>query len=127
MYSCTGEHNTYSPSLHLPTGCFQKGFYPTSLQEANFRGLRTHPHDVPPLFKMHCLYMQYIDRLYGNRFYGRGHNLVQELSRRYDAALQDVDVLVMPTLPYVAPRFPPARCSVNGQLVCGYFEELKPE
>ncbi|KAK7488411.1 hypothetical protein BaRGS_00020385 [Batillaria attramentaria] len=89
---------------------YTKGFYPASMQEATFRGVSTHPHDIPPLVKFYSMYGEYMTQLYGhgNKFYAKANNLVMELTRQYDAALQKFDVIVMPTLPYVATKIPPA-------------------
>ena len=37
------------------------------------------------------------------------------LRRAYDRWLQVYDVLVMPTIPFVAKKFPDRRCSVSGK------------
>ena len=59
-----------------------------------------------------------MQRLYGNKFYAKGQNLVLELGRKYDAALEEVDVLVMPTLTHTASKIPPADSSYTGVCVC---------
>ena len=41
-----------------------------------------------------------------SRHYAMARNLVVEVRRQYDAALSDVDVLLMPTVPMVAPPIP---------------------
>nr|KAG5700740.1 hypothetical protein BaRGS_029105 [Batillaria attramentaria] len=58
----------------------------------------------------YSMYGEYMTQLYGhgNKFYAKANNLVVELTRQYDAALQKFDVIVMPTLPYVATKIPPA-------------------
>ncbi|XP_076442330.1 urethanase-like [Babylonia areolata] len=104
-YKCMVESNG--------TGYFAKGFYPTSMQESMYRGRTAYPHDIQPLYKCVSLFFKYIDRLYGNRFYAKGQNLLCELDRRYNAALEEFDVLVMPTLPDVAAKMPPADCSFD--------------
>jgi amidase len=43
--------------------------------------------------------------------YGRAINAIRQLKEEYDKALQDVDVLVMPTLSFVARRHAPAGSS----------------
>jgi amidase len=40
------------------------------------------------------------------RHYAMARNLAREVRRQYDAALADVDLLVMPTVPMVAPEIP---------------------
>ena len=49
---------------------------------------------------------EYITRNYGNKFYAKCQNLIIELTRAYDAALEKYDVIIMPTLPYKAPKLP---------------------
>ncbi|KAK7488407.1 hypothetical protein BaRGS_00020381 [Batillaria attramentaria] len=97
-------------------GYYSKGFYPMSLQETTRRGVTSRPHDIPPLVKCFSLYGEYMTQLYGhgNKFYAKANNLVMELTRQYDAALQKFDVIVMPTLPYVAQKLPAAGCSMYG-------------
>jgi amidase len=41
-----------------------------------------------------------------SRHYAMARNLVFEVRRQYDAALADVDLLLMPTVPMVAPPIP---------------------
>ena len=35
---------------------------------------------------------------------------------RYNEALKEVDVLIMPTMPYVATKLPPKDCSITGKI-----------
>nr|KAG5700739.1 hypothetical protein BaRGS_029104 [Batillaria attramentaria] len=64
----------------------------------------------------HCLLDggEYMTQTYGrsNKFYAKANNLVMELTRQYDAALHKFDVIVMPTMPYLATKLPPADCSL---------------
>lgn len=83
-----------------------KGFYVESFQEALFRGYQTKSGDMSDIMKYLCLYCEYVNKRYGNKFYARSQNMSILLSRAYDAALQTYDVLVMPTLPYKAPKLP---------------------
>src|SRR5262249_56805244 len=48
-----------------------------------------------------------IDNYHG-RYYAMARGLALELAAAYDAALDGLDVLVMPTLPIVATAIPPA-------------------
>ncbi|KAK7488412.1 hypothetical protein BaRGS_00020386 [Batillaria attramentaria] len=110
-----GFYGTYQCMFkNSGVGLFNKGFYPTSLQEAFFRGYTTHPHDTPPAVKFLAMVAEYIDRLYGNKFYGKGHNLVLELTRQFDEALEEFDVLILPTLPYTATKLPTPDWSFEG-------------
>lgn len=47
-----------------------------------------------------------MSRNYGNKFYAKCQNLILDLTRAYDAALEKYDVIVMPTLPYKPPKVP---------------------
>jgi amidase len=61
--------------------------------------------------KLGMLIGEYMSRAYGNRYYGRAHNLARLLADRYDEALARVDVLVSPTLPFLPPRRPSANAA----------------
>ena len=60
------------------------------------------------------LYGEYISRNYGNTFYGKGQNLSTLLKEAYDKMLDKYDVIVMPTLPYKAPKLPEKTASLTG-------------
>lgn len=92
------------------------------MMQATRQGVLTRPHDLDPFSKFGCLTKEVMTRLYGrgNTFYAKANNLRLELTRQYDVMLQQVDVLVMPTLPYVATKIPPAQCSFYGERTC-YF------
>jgi amidase len=49
---------------------------------------------------------QYMQEHYHGRYYAKGQNLARLLTQAYDVALQDCDVLVMPTLPMKATVLP---------------------
>lgn len=85
--------------------------------DAAFRGYKTYPQDLQPLVKFFAMYNEYIGRLYGNRFFAKGQNLILGLTGVYDMALEEFDVLVMPTLPFAAPKIPPADCSFEGRFL----------
>ena len=45
------------------------------------------------------------------RYYGKAQNLVRHVTRKYLEALEEVDLLLMPTVPMKAQPIPPADCS----------------
>jgi amidase len=52
----------------------------------------------------------------GGRYYAMARHLARELRAAYDAALDEFDVLAMPTLPYTARKIPPAEVSLTDYL-----------
>ncbi len=71
------------------------------------RGRREHADALPETVKATMFCGRYtIDRYHG-RYYAMARNLALDLTAAYDAALAEVDVLVMPTLPIVATGIPP--------------------
>ena len=78
------------------------GLYDPELIEHFSRGLRRHAAEMSVTLKMATILGRYNLDQHANRYYAMARNLALELSAAYDAALADVDVLVMPTLPVVA-------------------------
>jgi len=54
---------------------------------------------------------QYMQDNYHGRYYAKAQNLARSLRAAYDAALQQADLLVMPTLPMKATPIPPPTAS----------------
>ena len=67
-----------------------------------------------------ALECEYIGRNYGNKFYAKCQNLAILLKRAYDAALDNYDVIVMPTLPYKVPKLPDKTWSIIGMIKIFY-------
>ena len=55
---------------------------------------------------------------YHGRFYAKAQNLARSLKAAYDAALNDVDLLLMPTLPMKATRIPKPDCAREEIVQC---------
>ena len=62
---------------------------------------------------------------YHGQYYGRGQNLARLLRKAYDDALKDYDVLIMPTLPFVAQKLPGMKLSFEGKRKHILFVYLK--
>ena len=92
-----------------------KGHYTTSLLDAYAHGLRTRANGLPDTVKLFMLLGRYMHGRYHGRYYAKAQNLVRSLTAAYDAALEDCDLLVMPTLPLKATQLPPpdASCEEN--------------
>ena len=87
------------------------GRYDPDLIDHYARGRREHADDLPETVKMAIFAGRYAIDTYHGRHYAMARELAQELTAAYDAALAEVDVLVMPTLPIVATAIPPAGCT----------------
>ena len=88
-----------------------KGFYTTSLLDNYRQGLLTRANDLSETVKLVVLFGEYLHRNYGGRHYAKGQNLAHVLREAYDGALEEVDLLVMPTLPLRPTLIPPLDCS----------------
>jgi amidase len=71
------------------------------------RGRREHADAIPETVKATMFCGRYAIDRYDGRYYAMARNLALDLAAAYDAALAEVDVLVMPTLPIVATDIPP--------------------
>jgi amidase len=85
-----------------------KGHYSTSLLDAYGRGRVTRADDLSETVKLVMLTGEYMRESYHGRYYAKAQNLARKLTAAYDAALESVDLLVMPTLPMKATPLPPA-------------------
>ncbi len=102
------------------TGTGWKGWYPTSMGDAFWRGWRASPRTLPPTAQMVALVGRYLSDTYGNHYYSTAQNLVPSLTAAYDRALSEVDVLVMPTTTTTAPPLPPEGASVVESLIASF-------
>jgi amidase len=100
------------------------GLYDPELIEHFARGRREHAAGLSVTLKMTTILGRYSLDRHGNRYYAMARNLALELAAAYDAALADVDVLVMPTLPVTAFDIPSG--AVNPQEVMSYTAGLMP-
>jgi len=63
--------------------------------------------------KVLMLAAEFFSQTYSGRFYGRSQNLIRRMRVEYDAALQEVDLLVMPTTPQRPTALPDANASIE--------------
>jgi len=78
------------------------GLYDPELIESFSRGRSRHAAEMSVTLKMTTILGRYSLDQHGNRYYAMARNLALDLAAAYDAALADLDVLVMPTLPVIA-------------------------
>ncbi|XP_041349794.1 amidase-like [Gigantopelta aegis] len=98
---------------------FSKGFYASSMQEAMTRGLQARPYDMSSTCKMMYIAGEYLNQKYGNKFYTKGHNLNLVLTKAYDEALKQYDVLILPTITCKPEKLPLEGCSTTELLQRG--------
>ena len=61
-----------------------------------------------------CMFLgEYFQEVYRGRFYGKAQNLMRRVEDSYLAALEDVDLLLLPTVPMKAQPIPPADCPLE--------------
>jgi amidase len=86
-------------------GMFAKTYYPASLIAAINKMWATEGHLLHPRTKLNYLLAEFSRRDHHGRVYAKAQNVRTTYARAYDAALADVDVLVMPTCVLKAPRY----------------------
>ena len=87
-------------------GTNYEGYFATSMLDAYARGRTSRGHDLSETVKLVLLAGEYLYERYHGRYYAKAQNTVPTLRAAYDAALEDADVLVMPTLPLKATALP---------------------
>jgi amidase len=85
-----------------------KGRYSPELMDHYARGLQKSFDEVSPTVQFVGLCGQYMLDTYHGTHYAKAQNLSPRIRAAYDAALRDVDVLVLPTQPLRATALPPA-------------------
>jgi amidase len=81
--------------------------YNAALADAVGQSLQAHGNDLPPQMKLVSMLGTYLCQHYHGRFYAKAQNLRPGLRASYDAVLQQVDVLAMPTTPMKAHPYRP--------------------
>ena len=89
------------------TGHHMQGLYNPGLADALGRARQAQGNDLPPTAKLVLLIGSYMSERYYGKMYAKAQNLRRTLRASYDRALQQVDVLVMPTTPVKAHRYVP--------------------
>ncbi|MDQ2093591.1 amidase [Rhodalgimonas zhirmunskyi] len=86
-------------------GVSRNDLYVTGLMDFH-RSWRERADELSESLKLCMLFGAYADKYHGKRFYGKAVNLVTALRAAYDKALEEYDVLLMPTLPMTATPLP---------------------
>ncbi|HEX3733388.1 MAG TPA: amidase [Mycobacteriales bacterium] len=85
--------------------------YPTALMDHLF-AQRHRADELPANIKLCTLLAEYVAERHGQSHYGRAVNGIRRLRAAYDAALRDVDLLVMPTTSQKAQPLPDMDASI---------------
>ena len=83
-----------------------KGFYTTSLVDAYARGVAERSAKLSAVTKFVMLIGRHVQDRYRGHYYAKAQNLALTLKRNYDKALEEADLLVMPTTPMKARPLP---------------------
>jgi len=83
-----------------------KGHYTTSLLDVFAKGWQSRADDLSETTKLVVMLGQYMQDNYHGRYYAKAQNIARSLRGAYDEALQQADLLVMPTLPMKATPIP---------------------
>jgi amidase len=86
-------------------GAFAKTYYPPGLIAAINKMWTNEADLLHPRTKLNYLTAEFSRRNYHGRAYAKAQNVRAAYTKAYDAALADVDVLVMPTCVLKAPRY----------------------
>ncbi|XP_072025744.1 amidase-like isoform X2 [Amphiura filiformis] len=90
-------------SLH---GLGYRGYYPTNNMKISGAALKHDTKHLSDKVKYVMLTGAYLNETFHGQYYGRCQNLGRLLRQAYDDVLKDYDVLIMPTVPFVAQKLP---------------------
>jgi len=88
-----------------------KGYYSRAMINAYTLARQTRIDDFPDSVKLLFLQGRYMQQRYQGRFYAKAQNLNRTLTQSYNAALHDVDLLLMPTTITRAEKLPASNAS----------------
>lgn len=88
-------------------GYHWEGLYNPGLVETFGKFRRAQANDFPPTAKLVLLIGTYMSERYHGRMYAKAQNLRRGLRASYDQALEQLDILALPTTPMKAPKYEP--------------------
>ena len=87
------------------------------------RGWRERADELPATVKMNLLLFEHVRRDHGYHYYAKAMNWIRRLRAAYDAALAEVDALLLPTTPMKATPLPKPAAELE-EVVTRAFEPL---
>ncbi|XP_064595450.1 amidase-like [Liolophura sinensis] len=105
-----------------------KGQYFPSLLDKLGQGYATRSLDFSEVVRPFLIVGNYLQTSYHGRFYAKAQNLGRSLKKMYDDALKDHDVIIMPTLPFKAPKIPKTDSSLAERMAAssGMIQNTAP-
>ncbi len=105
---CFGALQSFVHTMLDTDGCGtgREDVFPTSYLDFH-RGWRARTDELPVTIKTMLMASEYLREHHGFRFAAKAMGLMRGLRAAYDAALQEVDLLLLPTTPMKAPPLPP--------------------
>ena len=103
----------------LGNGHNWKGAYVPSLLE-KLNGWQAKSNMFSEIFKLGMLCAEHMRTVHHGRYYAKAQNLSRLLRAAYDAALEEVDILLMPTSPIKGSKLPPEDRSREEDMVPGF-------
>lgn len=97
-----------APVAHDAMGLNWKGHYQLELAEFYVKHRQERAALFPPEVKLWLVIERMLDRTGDGLYYARAQNVALNVRAAYDHALEQVDVLVMPTVAARPPKLPPA-------------------
>jgi amidase len=85
---------------------FSQGYQDVGFADAFGKARRVRGDDISLRVKARLIFGDYLGDKYQHRYYARAQNLARELTGAYDDALENVDLLALPTWNDVAPELP---------------------
>jgi len=99
-----------------------KGLYVTSMVD-HHAGWKERADELSETLKITMILGEYFIKHYRGHYYAKAQNLSRQLTQAYDAALADVDLLLMPTLPITATPIPKPGAPID-EVIQRAFEVL---
>ena len=100
-------------------GYHWQGQYNSSLAEALGKARRVQANDFPATLKLALMLGTYMKEHYHGRMYAKAQNLRRGLRDSYNRALEQVDVLAMPTIPMKAHKHEPDKSPLQAMISHG--------
>jgi Asp-tRNA(Asn)/Glu-tRNA(Gln) amidotransferase A subunit family amidase len=90
-----------------PAGPNPGGYYPLSAIQFYQQARKTRAGDLPDMAKTVMLFAHVMRARYGNYYSAKAQNLLRPIRAQYDKALDNYDLLIMPTTVMKSQKIPP--------------------